>query len=123
MCENQETTIQLFKYWPGGCSQGSNPGLEDAQEEGEGVFPDDNKVDAGQEDCSVDDESDNHSHHIHAQLPCHHFQVFDGDDLTTDETGNTKWRVPVKMQKLLFKLMLKLSFNLAEIVTDFAVTL
>lgn len=49
----------------------------------------------------MDDESNDHSHHIHAQLRCYHLQVFDGDDLTTDETGNTKGRVPVQMNKLL----------------------
>lgn len=74
----------------------------------------------------MDDESDNHSDHIHAQLPCHHLQVLDGDDLTTNETGDTKRRVPVKIKKLLFKLRLynaKFGLNLTEIVTDFAVTL
>lgn len=42
----------------------------------------------------MDDEANNYSDHIHAQLPGHHLQVLDGDDLTTDETGNTKGRVP-----------------------------
>lgn len=93
--------MHSFRPWPGGCPQGSDPGLEDAQEEGEGVFPDDNKVDAGEEDCSVDDEANNHSHHVHAQLPGHHLQVLDGDDLTTDETGNTKGGVPDEAKKLL----------------------
>lgn len=81
---------------PGGRPQGSDPGLEDAQEEGEGVFPDNNEVDAGQEDGAVDDESHDHRHHVHSKLPPHNFQVFDGDDLTTDETGDTEGRVPVQ---------------------------
>lgn len=81
---------------PGGRPQGSDPGLEDAQEEGEGVFPDNNEVDAGQEDGAVDDESHDHSHHVHSQLPPHRLQVFNGDDLSTDETGNTEGRIPVR---------------------------
>lgn len=51
----------------------------------------------------MDDESNNHGHHVHAQLPCHHLQIFDGDDLTTDQTGNTEGRVPVQMKKLLLR--------------------
>lgn len=49
----------------------------------------------------MDDESHDHSHHVHSQLPSHHFQVFDGDDLTTDETGDTEGRVPVQGQELI----------------------
>lgn len=49
----------------------------------------------------MDDEADNHSHHVHAQLPGHHLQVLDGDDLTTDQTGNTKGRIPGKTKMLL----------------------
>lgn len=97
MCQSR-LTVRSFE-WPGGRAQGGDPGLEDAEEEGEGVFPDNNEVDAGQEDGSMDDEPDDHSHHIHAQLPGYHLQVLDGDDLTADETGDTKWRVPVQAQK------------------------
>lgn len=86
--------------WPGGCPQSSDPGLEDSQEEGEGVFPDDSKIDAGQEDCSMDDEANNYSHHVHAQLPGNHLQILDGNYLTTDQTGNTQGRVPDEMKKL-----------------------
>lgn len=92
--------ICWFWCWPRGRPQRSDPGLEYTKEEGEGVFPDYNKVDAGQEDHSVDDEANDHSHHIHAQLPGYHFQVLNGDDLTTDETGNTEGRVPVQVYKL-----------------------
>lgn len=98
MCQPR-LTVRSFE-WPGGRAQGGDPGLEDAEEEGEGVFPDNNEVDAGQEDGSMDDEPDDHGHHIHAQLPGYHLQVLNGDDLTTDETGNTKGRVPVQAQKL-----------------------
>lgn len=94
--KHPETSVSCVWRSPGGRPQGSDPGLEDAQEEGEGVFPDNNEVDAGQEDGAVDDESHDHSHHVHAQLPPHHLQVFDGDDLTTDETGDTEGRVPVQ---------------------------
>lgn len=90
-------TVGSLEQWPGGRSQGGDPGLEDAQEEGEGVFPDNNEVDAGQEDGSVDDEADDHSHHIHAQLPGYHLQVLNGDDLTADKTGDTEGRVPVQV--------------------------
>lgn len=93
-------SVGSLEQWPGGCAQGSDPGLEDAEEEGEGVFPDDNEVDAGQEDGSVDDEADDHGHHIHAQLPADHLQVLNGDDLTADETGDTEGRVPVQVQRL-----------------------
>lgn len=92
----ESNCLWSFCSWPGGCPQSSDPGLEDAQEEGERVFPDDNKVDAGQENRSVDDESNDHSDHVHAQLPAHHLQVLDWDDLTTDETGDTEGRVPNK---------------------------
>ena len=87
--------------WPGGCPQSSDPGLEDSQEESEGVFSDNDKVDARQEDSSMDDEANNDSDHVHSQLPGHHLQVLDGDDLTTDETGNTEGRVPEEVKKLL----------------------
>lgn len=97
LCKRQETIIHLFWCWPGGGPQGSDPGLEDAKEEAEGVFPDNNKVDARKKDCAVDDEANDHSDHIHAQLPGHHFQVLDGNDLATNKTGNTKGRVPVQM--------------------------
>lgn len=81
-------------YWPWGCAQSSDPGLKDAQEEGERVFPSDGEVNAGQEDGSVDDEANNHSYHIHAKLPCYHLQVLNGDDFATDQTCNTKRGVP-----------------------------
>lgn len=102
LCELRQPgqSVGSLEQWPGGCAQGSDPGLEDAEEEGEGVFPDDNEVDAGQEDGSVDDEADDHSHHIHAQLPGDHLQVLNGDDLTADETGDTEGRVPVQAQRL-----------------------
>lgn len=48
----------------------------------------------------MDDEADDHGHHVHAQLPGYHLQVFDGDDLTADETGDTERRVPAQAQKL-----------------------
>lgn len=44
----------------------------------------------------MDDEANNHSNHVHSQLPGHHLQVLDGDDLTTDQASDTKWRVPIK---------------------------
>lgn len=86
--------IDPYSCWPGSCSQSGDPGLEDSQEEGEGVFPCDDKINAGQEDCAVDDQTNNHSHHVHAKLPGHHLQVLNGDDLATNQTGNTKGRVP-----------------------------
>lgn len=49
----------------------------------------------------MDDEADDHSHHVHSQLPGHHLQVIDGDDLTTDETGDTKGRVPDEAEEKL----------------------
>ncbi len=52
----------------------------------------------------MDDEANNYSHHIHAQLSGHHLQVLDGDDLTADEAGNTKGRVPDEMKNLLLLL-------------------
>lgn len=48
----------------------------------------------------MDDEADDHGHHIHAQLPGYHLQVLNGDDLTADETGDTEGRVPVQVQRL-----------------------
>lgn len=68
LCELRQPglTVGCLEQWPGGRAQGGDPGLEDAEEEGEGVFPDNNEVDAGQEDGSVDDEANDHGHHIHA---------------------------------------------------------
>lgn len=37
----------------------------------------------------MDDEAHYHSDHIHPQLPGNHLQVSNGDDLPTDEAGNT----------------------------------
>ena len=68
--------------------------MEDAHEEGEGVLPDDGEVDSGQEDGSVDEESDHDGDHVHPQLPGNCLQVVDGDDLTADQTGDTEGRVP-----------------------------
>lgn len=68
--------------------------MEYSQEEGEWVFPDNYEVNAGQENGSMNDESDNDSDHVHAQLPGNHLQILDGDDLTTDQAGNTERRVP-----------------------------
>ena len=42
----------------------------------------------------MDDETHYHSDHIHPQLPRHHLQVINGDDLSTDEAGNTNGGVP-----------------------------
>lgn len=42
----------------------------------------------------MDDEAHDYCHHIQSQLPSNHFQIGDGDDLPTDETGNTNGRVP-----------------------------
>lgn len=46
---------------------------------------------------------DNQTHddcdHVHSQLTSHHLQIIDGDDLSTDETGNTDWRVPTRVQR------------------------
>ena len=42
----------------------------------------------------MDDEANNHSHHVHAKLPGNHLQVLYGDDLATNQTRNTKGRVP-----------------------------
>lgn len=67
----------------------------------------------------MDDEADNHSNHVHSQLPGHHLQVLDGDDLTTDQTSNTKWRVPEKLEKLLFKLPLNTKHKLCIIKLNF----
>lgn len=66
----------------------------------------------------MDDEANNHSDHVHSQLPGHHLQVLDGDDLTTDETGNTEGRVPEEMKELLLfhkiSLRAKKTKNLSE---------
>lgn len=49
----------------------------------------------------MDDEPDDHSHHVHPQLPGHHLQVIDGDDLTADQTGDTEGRIPDRKKKIL----------------------
>lgn len=102
MYDHLYITTQSFWCWPGGCPQSSDPGLEDAQEEGEGVFPGDNKVNAGEKNGSMDDEANDHCHHVHAQLPSNDLQVLNGNDLAADQTGNTKWRVPDDIKKHIF---------------------
>lgn len=43
----------------------------------------------------MNDEANDDSDHVHPQLSCHYFQILDGDNLATDQAGNTKGRVPV----------------------------
>lgn len=47
----------------------------------------------------MDDEANNDSYHIHPKLPCYHLQVLNGDDFATDQTCNTKGRVPDGLKK------------------------
>lgn len=42
----------------------------------------------------MNDEADNHGDHVHAQLPRHHLQISNGDDLSTDEAGDSQRGVP-----------------------------
>lgn len=42
----------------------------------------------------MDDETHDHSDHVHPQLPCDHLQVSNGDDFPTDEAGDTNRRIP-----------------------------
>lgn len=75
---------------PAGSSEGRDPGLEDPRVKGERVFPCHREEDDGQDDSAVDDESDDHCHHVHAELLGHGLQVTDGGDLPTDERGDAK---------------------------------
>ena len=79
---------------PGRCSKGRDPSLEYSHEERERVFFYYHKIYQRKEDASMDDETHNHGDHIHPQLPRNHLQVSNGDDLSTDETGNTNRGVP-----------------------------
>lgn len=81
---------------PRGCAQSRDPGLEDTHEEREGVFPYNCKVDARQEYGTVDDQTNNNRHHVHPQLPGHHLQIFNRDDLSTDQAGDAEGRVPTE---------------------------
>lgn len=79
---------------PGRCSECRDPSLEYPHEEGEGVLLYYHKIYERKEDASVDDQAHYHGDHVHAQLPGHHLQVRDGDDLSTDEAGDSKGGVP-----------------------------
>lgn len=79
---------------PGCCPQRCDPSLEDSHEELEGIFSNYYKIYGWKKDAAMDDESNDHSQHVHPKLPCNHLQVSDGDDLSTDKAGNTKRRVP-----------------------------
>lgn len=79
---------------PGCCSKCCHPSLKNSHEELEGVFFNYHKIYQWKEDSSMDDETHYHSDHIHPQLPRNHLQVSNGDDLSTDETGNTKRGIP-----------------------------
>ncbi len=83
-------------FIPRGCAQSRDPGLEDAHEEREGVFPYNCEVDAWQEYGTMDDQTNNNRHHVHPQLPAHHLQIFDRDDLSTDQASDAKGRVPIE---------------------------
>lgn len=85
--------IQSFVI-PGCCSQRCDPSLEDPHEELEGILPNYYKIYGWEEDAAMDEKSHNHGEHIHPKLLCNHFQVSNGDDLSTDKAGDTKRRVP-----------------------------
>lgn len=75
---------------PGCCSQRCDPSLEDPHEELEGILSNYHKIYGWKEDAAMDEESHDHGNHIHPKLLCNHFQVSDGDDLSTDKAGDTK---------------------------------
>lgn len=79
---------------PAGCSECRDPGLEDPGIKGERVFPCHAEEYEGQDDSTVDDEANNHCHHVHAELLGHGLQVTDGGDLSTDQRGDADRRVP-----------------------------
>lgn len=86
-----ESEIQSFvTAIPGCCPQRSDPSLEDPHEELEGILSNYHKIYGWKEDAAVDEESHDHGNHIHPKLLCNHFQVSDGDDLSTDKAGDTK---------------------------------
>lgn len=79
---------------PGRCSKCCDPGLEYPHKEREWIFFHYNKIDQWKKNASMDDETHDHSDHVHPQLPCNHLQVSNGDDFSTDEAGDTKRRIP-----------------------------
>lgn len=74
---------------PGRCSKCGDPCLEYPHEECEGVLFYYHKIYQWKKDASVYDKAHYYSDHIHPQLPSNHLQVSNGDDLSTDEAGNT----------------------------------
>lgn len=82
---------------PGCCAQSSDPGLEYSHEERVGIFSNYDEVNQRQEYSTMDDETHDDCDHVQPQLTCHHLQVSNGDDLPTDETGNTNRRVPTRL--------------------------
>lgn len=43
----------------------------------------------------MNDEANDDCDHVHPQLSGHDFQILDGDNLATDQAGNTEGRIPV----------------------------
>lgn len=79
---------------PAGRSQSSDPSLEDTRVKCEGIFSSHGEEYDWQDECAMNNESDDDCDHVHAQLSRHHFQITDGSYFTTDEGGNANWRVP-----------------------------
>ncbi len=78
----------------GGGAQRRHPRLEHALEEGKGVLPRDEKVDARQGDHRVDDQPRDDGEHVQTELLRHRVHVRDGQYLGDDQRGDANRRVP-----------------------------
>ena len=87
------TDLNLFK--PGCSSKTSDPGLEDAMEELEGVASGDDEEGEGEGDAGVEQQTHDHGQHVHSQRHRRVSQILDAHNLPRDETHQPDRRVPV----------------------------
>lgn len=68
----------------------------------------------------MDYKTDDDSHHVHPQLLGNHLQILDGDDLATDQAGNTEGRVPGVQSIILLILSWRKCHS--SVITDWSAT-
>ena len=76
--------------------------MQDADEDAQRVLADDDEVDEGQDDGSVQDEPGQHRHHVHAQHLAHLGRVVQRQDLARDQEHDADGGVPAMVGVLYF---------------------
>ena len=76
--------------------------MQDADEDAQRVLADDDEVDEGQDDGSVQNEPGQHRHHVHAQHLAHLGWVVQRQDLARDQEHDADGGVPAMVGVLCF---------------------